>query len=127
MTSANSAQTDDRFLSNAMASFIQIGALLILIMWCYSIIAPFVIILAWGMIISVALYPAHTSLAAKLGGREKSSAFILVAIGLAIVIVPTWLTAGSSISALHEVHDQLEQGSLTIQPPSQMTVSIANE
>ncbi len=28
MTSANSAQTDDRFLSNAMASFIQIGALL---------------------------------------------------------------------------------------------------
>ena len=96
MTSANSAQTDDRFLSNAMASFIQMGALLILIMWCYSIIAPFVIILAWGMIISVALYPGHTSLTAKLGGREKLSAFILVAIGLAIVIVPTWLTAGSS-------------------------------
>ena len=119
MTSANSAQTDDRFLSNAMASFIQIGALLILVIWCYSIIEPFVIILAWGMIISVALYPGHTSLTAKLGGREKLSAFILVAIGLAIVIVPTWLTAGSSISALHDVHDNLEQGAVTIQPPDE--------
>ena len=35
MTSANSSKTDDRFLSNAMASFIQIGALLVLIMLCY--------------------------------------------------------------------------------------------
>ncbi len=117
MTSANSAQTDDRFLSNAMASFIQIGALLILLMWCYSIVAPFVTIVVWGLVISVALYPAHTSLTAKLGGREKLSSFILVAIGLAIVIVPTWLTAGSSISALHEVAGHLEQGTVTIQPP----------
>ena len=50
MTSANSAQTDDRFLSNAMASFIQIGVLLILVMLCYSIVAPFVTIMVWGLI-----------------------------------------------------------------------------
>ena len=117
MTSANSAQTDDRFLSNAMASFIQIGALLILVMWCYSIVAPFVMIMVWGLIISVALYPGHTSLTAKLGGREKLSSFILVAIGLAIVTVPAWLTAESSISALHNVTEHLEQGTVTIQPP----------
>ena len=32
MTSANSSQTDDRFLANSMASFLQIGALLLLLM-----------------------------------------------------------------------------------------------
>ena len=48
MTSANSSKTDDRFLSNAMASFIQIGALLLLLMLCYSIVAPFVHIVFWG-------------------------------------------------------------------------------
>ena len=70
--------------------------------------------MVWGLIISVALYPGHTSLTAKLGGREKLSAFILVAIGLAIVIVPTWLTAGSSISALHDVAEHLEQGTVCL-------------
>jgi len=117
MTSANSAQTDDRFLANAIASFIQIGVLLILVMLCYRIIAPFITIMVWGLIISVALYPAHTSLTAKLGGREKWSSFILVVIGLAIVIVPTWLTAESSIHALQDVAENLEQGTVTIQPP----------
>ena len=117
MTSANSAQTDDRFLSNAMASFIQIGVLLILVMLCYRIIAPFITVVIWGIVISIALYPAHTSLTTRLGGREKLSSFILVAIGLAIVIVPTWLTAESSIHALHNVAENLEQGTVTIQPP----------
>ena len=73
MTSANSAQTDDRFLANAMASFLQIGALLILLMWCYMIVAPFVTIMVWGLIISVALYPTHSTLTARLGGRAKTS------------------------------------------------------
>jgi len=117
MTSANSAQTDDRFLANAMASFIQIGALLILAVWCYRIVSPFVAIVLWGIVISIALYPVHMSLTAKLGGRAKTSSFILVAIGLAIVIVPTWLTAESSINALHNVAGQLEQGTVAIPDP----------
>ncbi|MGI9200251.1 MAG: hypothetical protein ACR2QL_04280, partial [Woeseiaceae bacterium] len=64
MTSANSSKTDDRFLSNAMASFIQIGALLLLLMLCYSIVKPFVSIVIWAVVIGVGLYPTHTSLAA---------------------------------------------------------------
>ena len=119
MTSANSSKTDDRFLSNAMASFIQIGALLILIMLCYNIVAPFIHIVLWGVVIGVGLYPAHTALSAKLGGREKTSATILVLIGLAIVIFPVWTTAESSISAAQEVKQNMESGSLVIPPPSE--------
>ena len=118
MTSANSAQTDDRFLANAMASFLQLGALLILLMWCYMIVAPFVTIMVWGLIISVALYPTHTALTARLGGRAKMSSGILVMVGLAIIIVPTWLLADSTIGALHHVGAQLDSGSVTIPPPN---------
>ena len=118
MTSANSAQTDDRFLANAMASFIQIGALLLLLILCYRIISPFIMVVLWGIIISVALYPAHTSLTAKLGGREKISSFILVAIGLAFIIVPTWMLAESSIDGLRNVANHLEDGSVRIPPPN---------
>ena len=119
MTSANSSKTDDRFLSNAMASFIQIGALLLLLMLCYSIVKPFVSIVIWAVVIGVGLYPTHTSLAAKLGGREKTSATILVLIGLAIVITPVWLTAESSIHALQEASHNINAGTVEIKPPGE--------
>ena len=119
MTSANSSRTDDRFLSNAMASFIQIGALLLLLMLCFKIIGPFVSILIWAVVIAVGLYPTHTSMAAKLGGREKTSALILVLIGLAIVITPVWLTAESSISTLQQASANIEAGTVEIQPPDE--------
>lgn len=117
MTSANSSKTDDRFLSNAMASFIQIGALLILLMFCYGIVKPFIHIVLWGIVIGVGLYPTHTALSARLGGREKVSATILVLVGLAIVIVPVWTTAESSIAAAQNVTGNLEAGTLEIPPP----------
>jgi predicted PurR-regulated permease PerM len=119
MTSANSSKTDDRFLSNAMASFIQIGALLLLLMLCYRIIAPFVGILIWAVVIAVGLYPTHTSLAAKLGGHEKTSAMILVVIGLAIVIAPVWITADSSIATVQQASANIEAGTVKIQPPAE--------
>ena len=117
MTSANSSKTDDRFLANAMASFIQIGALLLLLMLCFKIIAPFISIVIWGVVISIGLYPAHQSLSAKIGGRQKYSAMILVAVGLAIIIVPTWITAESSVHSLQQISTNLDAGSLTIPPP----------
>ena len=119
MTSVTSSKTDDRFLSNAMASFIQIGALLLLMMFCYSVVAPFLSIIVWSVVIAVGLYPAHTSLAAKLGGREKTSAMMLVVIGLAIVIVPVWLTAGSTIDTVQQASANLEAGTVHIQPPNE--------
>ena len=88
MSNAESSTIDNKFLANAMASFIQIGALLVLLMWCFNIVRPFLGIIIWGIIISIAVYPLHTSLTAKLGGREKTSAVVITLIGLAIVLVP---------------------------------------
>ena len=119
MTSANSSKTDDRFLSNAMASFIQIGALLVLLILCLRIVGPFVDIVVWGVVISVGLYPTHQSLTAKLGGREKWSALILVAIGLTIVITPVWLTAESSIDTIQGISRNVDAGTVSIQPPNE--------
>ena len=117
MTSANSSKTDDRFLSNAMASFIQIGALLLLLILCFRIVGPFISIVVWGVVIGVGLYPTHQTLTAKLGGRAKWSAAILVLIGLTIVIAPVWLTAESSVHSLQNFTANMEDGTVTIPPP----------
>jgi predicted PurR-regulated permease PerM len=119
MTSANSSRTDDRFLSNAMASFIQISALLVLLILCLRIVGPFVSIVVWGVVIGVGLYPTHQSLTAKLGGREKWSATVLVLIGLTIVIVPVWLTAESSIDTMQNISRNVDAGTVSIPPPNE--------
>jgi predicted PurR-regulated permease PerM len=123
MTSADSSSVDQKFLANAMASFIQIVAVLVMLYWCFLIIAPFMNIFVWGLIISVAVYPAHVSLSARLGGREKTSAIIIVLIGIAIIVIPTWLLADSTVGALHVVAAELEDGTAKVPPPND---SVAN-
>jgi predicted PurR-regulated permease PerM len=101
-----------------MASFLQIGALLLLLFWCFSIVRPFIGIVVWALVIAVAIYPMHMSLAAKLGGREKTSVSILVLIGLSIIFVPTWVLGESSIVGLRALATDLKAGTLTIPAPS---------
>ena len=91
MVNAEKASVDRQFLNNAMASFLQIGALLLLLAWCFSIIAPFIGIVSWALIIAVALYPAQQKLAGVLGGRIKLATAVLVLTGLSILLVPAIL------------------------------------
>lgn len=115
----NSAATDRSFQKNAMASFVQIGALLLLLILCFRIISPFITVVIWAMIIAVALYPAHLALASKLGGRDTTSAVVFVLVGLTILIVPTYLTAGSSITALSTLGNGLQEGTISVAPPDE--------
>jgi len=101
-----------------MASFIQIGALLLLLAWCFTIVRPFIGVMVWALIIAIAIYPMHLSLTAKLGGREKTSVFILVLIGLAIILGPTWILGDSMVVALKALATELKAGTLTIPQPS---------
>lgn len=81
----------------------QIGAVVVLLYWCFSIVSPFLSILAWGLIIGVALYPVHRALTGRLGGRATTSVTILVLLALAIIIAPSWYLAESSITALRTI------------------------
>ena len=102
-----------------MASFVQIAALVVLVMWCFQIIAPFITIVLWALIISVAIYPAHVALSKKLGDRQKLSATIFVLGGLAILLVPSINLAGSSVNALHGVGGQMQEGAIAIPAPNE--------
>jgi predicted PurR-regulated permease PerM len=119
MTISDTTAADRNFQKNAMASFVQIAAVVILALWCLQIIAPFISIILWGMIIAVALYPLHASLAAKIGGKEKLSATLFVLLGLAILLVPTYILTDSSVTALRTVGAQLDSGAVTIAPPDE--------
>ena len=118
MTSADSSRVYQKFLSNAMASFLQIGALLILLMMCFTIVRPFISIMVWALILAVAIYPLHVSMTARLGGREKASATLFVLIGLAIILVPTWMLGESSLSSLQSLAHHLREGTFSVPAPN---------
>lgn len=119
MNISDTNAADRNFQKNAMASFVQIAAVVILAVWCLRILAPFISIILWGMIIAVALYPVHMSLTGKLGGQEKLSATLFVLLGLAILLVPTFVLTESSVVALKNVGGQLKSGTVSISPPDE--------
>ena len=117
MTSADSRRVDPGFLANAMASFLQIGAVVLLLMWCLNIVRPFLGVIIWGVIIAIALYPAHVTLSEKFNSEKLSSTF-LVLCGLAIIVIPVWFLADSTIEGLQYVSGELEDGAIHIPPPN---------
>ena len=118
MNVSDTVAADRNFQKNAMASFIQIAAVVILVLWCFQIIAPFVSIVLWGAIIAVALYPVHVKVSGALGGREKLSSTIFVLLGLAILLVPAYILTDSSVATFKSVGAQLKGGEVSISPPS---------
>lgn len=108
---------DEKFLTNAMTSFIQIGAVLLLLYWCYSIVSPFINVVVWGLIIAVALFPVHLKLSGMLGGRAKSSSMVLVLIGLCILIIPVWTLTESTLVALKAFAENVQEGAIAVQLP----------
>lgn len=119
MTGTEGSRVDKNFLANAMASFIQIAAVVILVAWCFSIVRPFLSIVIWGVIIAIAAYPLHSALTGKLAGRQKLSATILVLLGLAIIVLPAWLLVGSTVDAYAYLSERLAAGNVRVPPPNE--------
>ena len=96
---------------------IRLGLLALLIVWTFILIRPFVPILAWAIVLAVALNPVFSWLAKLLGGSPKLAAIILTLINLAIVIGPaTWLGLGA-VAGIKEIAGQLDTGELVVPSP----------
>ena len=96
---------------------VRLALLALLIYWCFVVIRPFVPILAWSVVLAVALYPVFTWLSELLGKRPKLAATILTLINLGIVIGPaTWLGLGA-VEGLRSFAAQLGGGTFAIPSP----------
>jgi len=60
---------------------IRLGLVFLAVYWCLRIIAPFIPLVLWAVIIAVAIFPMHVKLAARLGGRKKLSAMLITVLG----------------------------------------------
>jgi predicted PurR-regulated permease PerM len=96
---------------------IRLAALSFLLYWSYLLVRPFITIMVWSIVLTVALYPVYEIMVSWLGGRRRLAAALLTLINLLIVIGPaTWL-ALSLIDGLRTLSDKLDFSAFALPPP----------
>lgn len=109
--------SDRIFVHRSLEATIQIGLLLIISVWCFKIVEPFIIPIIWGAIIAIAAYPLYLRLQSALGQRNKLAATFFTVGFLIIMLVPTVLLTETLIQGLSMVGDKIKDGTPLIPPP----------
>jgi predicted PurR-regulated permease PerM len=84
---------------------------------CFTVFSPFLKLMVWSIILTVNLYPAHRWLARKLGKRQGLASVLLVIVGIALIVVPTWLLMNSFADSVHRLVSAVQQNTLQIPAP----------
>jgi len=119
MTDDNQKHSDS---SMDMEKYVEVAARIglvgLLVVWSFQIVRPFLQPVLWGVIIAIGFFPLHQKLASILGGRKKLSAALLTFLALAVLIGPVAVLTDSSIGGIQTLKEKIENGTLTVPPPS---------
>jgi len=104
-------------INRALEASIHIGLAVLLATTCLLILRPFIPLLAWGIIIAVAAYPAFKRLQKLMGGRGVLAAVLFTLLLLAVLILPVFLLAGSLVEGVQAVTAHVKSGAPIVPPP----------
>lgn len=111
-------ETDRKLaVRRALEISIHVGLLLVLSATCLLILLPFLPIIAWGMIIAVAVYPGYIRVQAVSGGRPRLAAALCTLILLAILILPAGVMTGTLVEGAQTLAARIREGTILIPPP----------
>jgi len=97
---------------------IKVGLVAIVVYLAYLIAKPFMGIVAWGIIIAVAISPLVNMLEKRFGHRKKIIIGITVAV-IAALILPTYALSGKTFESSQNIMHALKEGNITIPPPTE--------
>jgi predicted PurR-regulated permease PerM len=118
MNNISESAADAIFQRRAMEAAIRIGLVVLLVIWCFNIVKPFMLVVLWGAIIAVAIYPLFMKFSAVLGNRPKTAATLITILGLALLITPTVMVSDAALENTKSLAHELQAGTLTIPAPS---------
>ncbi len=112
------APRDEDLVSKLVESAIRIGILFVLASWCFQIMRPFVMPVVWGLVLAIAMYPAHRSLNQVLGGDRRALAAAMLAIlMLVVLVIPAVVLTETVLSGAETVASGLQAGTFHVAPP----------
>ncbi|MGD8541706.1 MAG: AI-2E family transporter [Desulfobacteraceae bacterium] len=117
MKTSSPSSTNRSYETKALSVTIHVGIVLLILFWCFKISQPFIEVIAWGIIIAVAIHPGYERLNRMMGGRRRLTAAVIIAVGLIVLLVPTIMLTGSLIDTAKSYSAHLDAGTLRIPPP----------
>ncbi len=102
---------------SAVEVAVRLGVLLLVVLWCLQIVAPFLGIVVWALIIAISVDGPYQRTCDALGGRRRLAAVLFVVIALAALIVPAILLSETLVVGARRYAAELSTGSLAVPPP----------
>jgi predicted PurR-regulated permease PerM len=106
-----------RLPANLMDTLIRLGVLILLLIVCVRIFAPFAGLMVWALVLATALYPVYLLIRKRCGGRDGLSATLLVLAGMLVIGAPLVLLGGLLAGQLQDAHALLQSDEVRIPPP----------
>ncbi|MGB5733089.1 MAG: AI-2E family transporter [Thiohalocapsa sp.] len=103
-------------MDRAVETAVRIGLIAVMLALCYWIVRPFLIPIAWGIIIAVAAWPGYARLLTAVGGRRSLASVLFVLIALVVLILPIILLSGTVVQGAQGLDKGLEAGHWAIPP-----------
>ncbi|MTI07238.1 AI-2E family transporter [Roseibium denhamense] len=95
---------------------IRLGVLALFAYFSLQLIAPFFLFLLWAVVLTAALYPGYSWLAARLGDRKVLSAVLVTLLCLCIVVGPVAVLVASLVATLGDWYEVLSAGAYQMPP-----------
>jgi predicted PurR-regulated permease PerM len=104
---------------DVIVSAIRLGLLAFLVYWTFVLVQPFIAIIAWSIILAVALNPVYVWLTRLLKGQHILSAVLVTVVSFLAVLGPAvWFGLGL-IDGLRTLAEGLSLGSFSVPEPPQ--------
>lgn len=104
-------------------TLIRLGVLSLLLMWCFDILKPFVLILIWAVVIAIAIYPVHNFFVKIFRGRKILAVIVLIIFMLSVIIIPSGLIMYSLYEGVNHFRELFNAGEPLIPPPGGSTAN----
>ncbi len=101
-----------------MDLLIRTGLVVLFAVICLWIFSPFAGVVAWALVLAVALYPLHGMLSRKIGGGPGRASTVMVLAGLLLIGVPTVMLGASFATHIHDLIQSAQAGTLHVPEPS---------
>ncbi|HQE33547.1 MAG TPA: AI-2E family transporter [Flavobacterium alvei] len=102
---------------------IRLGVLAVLLMWCFDILKPFVLILIWAVVIAIAIFPVYSFLSKIFRGKKIIAVLVLILLMLSIIMVPSGLIVYSLYDGVNHFQELFNTGEHLIPPPGGTTAN----
>ncbi len=119
MEEPKNQSSNHSYVGKSLEVTIKVGLVVGLLLWCFIILKPFLMLTLWGIILAVAVYPMFGWLRSKLGNRGKLASILVTLFLLLLIILPVILLGGSLAEAVGSVKESFVSGKSLVPPPPQ--------